>query len=275
MTVPSPQVLRERAPEDPRPDPTGARPTAHGNPPHAPLRDAALTAVREALVTLRAGLAPLGRVRPLPPVVARPDGPPVVLVHGYMATPEALRPLARTLLGAGRGPIVRVGYPSLTVRFEELLARIEAAVVPLADTHGPVDLVGHSLGALASRAWIKLRGGAPRVRRFVSLGGPHGGTAWAVAVPSPVREAFDPEGPWIRQLAEGPEPVPTTVVRARFDHQVLPPERAAIPGAHEVIVDAWGHNGLLWSLEAHGAVLAALRESDAAEESGTGTLGDA
>lgn len=42
-----------------------------------------------------------------------------------------------------------------------------------------VDVVGFSMGALVSRWWIQRGGGSASVRRFISLSGPHHGTATA------------------------------------------------------------------------------------------------
>jgi pimeloyl-ACP methyl ester carboxylesterase len=181
------------------------------------------------------------------------------MLHGYMGHAEMLRPLARRLLEQGWGDVHRVGYPSLWWTFEQIIDEIDRVVTKVSDQHGgQVDLIGHSLGAIACRAWIKLEGGHTRVRRFVSLGGPHAGTSLHRIVPSPVRPVFDPRGAWVRRLAEGAEPVPTTVIRARYDHQIIPPQRGSIPGVKEHVVQAHGHNGLLWSPEAHQCVIDAL-----------------
>lgn len=229
--------------------------------PSQPKRRSVLASVAlgELAATLRSGIYPLIPLAELPePIPAPGRDQPVLLVHGYMAHREVLRPLARHLLNAGFSRVHRVGYPSMALPFEGVVAAIADAARPLAARHGKVHLVGHSLGALASRAWIKLFGGHHIVDRFVSLGGPHGGTALHRVVPSPVRPAFDPDGPWIRRINEGPEPVPTFVIRARYDHQVFPPERAQIRGTDEIVVEAHGHNGLLWSPQAHAAVAHAL-----------------
>lgn len=224
-----------------------------------PARDVMTVALRELGVTIRSGLAPLTARVPLPAPRPKVGRVPVVLVHGYLGHPEMLRPLARRLLAEGTPKVHRVSYPSTVWSFERIVEHIGHEARAVAREHEcGVDLVGHSLGALASRTWLKLFDGHRWVRRFVSLGGPHGGTALHRIVPSPVREAFDPDGFWVTRLAQGPEPVPTTSIRARYDHQVYPPANAGIPLAHEVIVDAWGHNGLLWSEEAHAAVIEAL-----------------
>jgi pimeloyl-ACP methyl ester carboxylesterase len=226
-----------------------------------PSLDILKAATTESLLTLRAGLFPLARLRPMP--TPGPPGvhPPVLLVHGYLGHRDMLRPLARRLLSDGWDTVERLGYRSTTARLEDIVEHIRSAAIPLAEAYGgPIDLVGHSLGALASRAWIKAFEGDKHVRRFVSLGGPHAGTTWYFLSPPWLHDALRPDGPWAERLSEGPEPVPTTVVRARYDHQVFPPARARIDGVREVVLGGYGHNGLLWAREAHEAVIHALTE---------------
>ncbi len=218
------------------------------------MRHLPAVALREAMHTMRTALFPLHRLSPLPPAGQRPV-PHVVLVHGFLAHPDMMRPLARHLLSEGWPHVERFSYPSVGLDLPTIVARLAAVV----ERQGaPVDLVGHSLGAVVCRAFLKAYGGAPLVRRFVSLGGPHHGTALYRFVPGALRPVFDPEGPWVQRLAEGPEPVPTTVVRARWDHQVLPPIRARIAEAVEHELPGTGHNGLLWSREAHKLVARTL-----------------
>ena len=231
--------------------------------PDARRRALPLLAATELAATLRTVAWPLTRwIRPLPAPVSDGARAPVVLVHGWLGHPDTFLPLQRRLHEAGFGQVERVGYPSTRLSLDRIAARIDAVCVPLARRSGPVDLVGHSLGAVACRAWIKVFGGAAHVRRFVSLGGPHGGTALFRLAPRILHDALDPDGSWVARLAEGPEPVPTTVIRAARDHQILPSVRAALPGAEEIVLTGHGHNGLLWSRTAHRLVIDALLASD-------------
>jgi len=221
-----------------------------------PTWDVTRVAARELISTVRAGLAPVARWLPLPDARPKVDLPPVVLVHGFLGHPDMLRPLARRLIREGFPRVERPRYFSTRLPLEAIVEQVAETVRSLGD--GPVDLVGHSLGAVACRTWLKCFGGAEHVRRFVALGGPHAGTSFYRFVPPWLRPAMDPRGPWVRRLAEGLEPVPTLVVRARYDHQVFPPIRGAIAGAHEVVLHGIGHNGLLWSRAAQDAVVAFL-----------------
>jgi pimeloyl-ACP methyl ester carboxylesterase len=218
-----------------------------------------LIAATELVATIRCALWPIAKVvHPLPTPPLGDQRPPVVLVHGFLGHPDMFRPLQRRLYEAGFGLVERVHYPIFGLPLDRIVARIEDVAAPLAARHGRVDLVGHSLGAVACRAWIKRFGGDRWVRRFVSLAGPHGGTSLFRVVPEPLRDVLDPEGPWVRKLQEGAEPVPTTVIRSRYDHQVVPPYRAALSGAREIVLTGYGHNGLLWSRQAHDAVIEVL-----------------
>lgn len=69
-------------------------------------------ALREAIATVRTGLWPVARLRPLPKPTPRPTRglAPVVLVHGFLGHPDCLRNLARHLLISGVPLVERVAY---------------------------------------------------------------------------------------------------------------------------------------------------------------------
>jgi triacylglycerol esterase/lipase EstA (alpha/beta hydrolase family) len=182
----------------------------------------------------------------------------LVLVHGYMGHPAMFRPLIRKLYLKGWGTVRTVGYPSTRLGLDQIAARIDAVVQQTTSTERNTVLIGHSLGAVACRAYLKVFGGARFVSRFLSLGGPHAGTSLYRLAPPNLWPVLDPAGPWVKLLSKGEEPVPTVVIRARYDHQVLPPRAAQLAGAHEVVLEGHGHNGLLWADDAHAAVLDAL-----------------
>jgi pimeloyl-ACP methyl ester carboxylesterase len=215
--------------------------------------------MRELGASLRAACWPLGGLQALQHrQVADVRRAPVVLTHGFLGHQFLLRPLAQRLLDEGFPEVTIVGYPSTRLGIRAIANRIATAVNKTG--HGqPVHLIGHSLGALACRYYLKRLGGTEQVHRFVSLGGPHAGTSWHWVCPPKLQRVLDPEGDFLSQLAEGPEHQDTTVIRARYDHQVFPPERATLSGAQEVIIHGHGHNGLLWAPEAHEAVVVALK----------------
>lgn len=212
---------------------------------------------RESIATFRSACWPLARLHRMPPPGTRIDRP-VLTVHGFLGHPDMFRPLKRRLYKEGWRHVEGVGYPSTRLRLPQIVQRIDAAARALVEQHGPIDIVAHSLGAVSTRAWIREFGGADCVRRFISLGGPHAGTTLHRLAPQTLAPVLDPEGYWVKRLAEGPEPVDTIVIRARYDQQVFPPERAALPGVREIVLQGHGHNSLLWSRSAHEAIIDAL-----------------
>jgi len=226
------------------------------------LRNLTKTTLREVVATARTGMWPFAKLHPLPEPLPQAAHLPVVLVHGYMGHPAMMRPLARALLLGGAKATEAVAYPSMTWSFEQILAHLDTTIRAFAQQQGcKVAVVGHSMGAVATRAWLKFEGGHDVVQRFVSIGGPHAGTSLYRVVPSPVRSALDPASPFLERLNATPEPVPTFVLRARYDHQVFPPKRAAIGSLQERVIEGWGHNGLLWSPEVHLEVVRLLAET--------------
>ena len=126
-----------------------------------------------------ASLAPSG-LRPLPC-----GGRPILLLHGFLATPRALGRLAVRLRRSGyRAHCVDLGglfgrFNTRTV--EEMACILAERVEQLACDHPGerIDLVGHSQGGLVGRYYVQKLNGAHRVRHLVTLGTPHRGTPWA------------------------------------------------------------------------------------------------
>src|SRR5262245_66294606 len=112
-------------------------------------------------------------------------GRPILLVHGFLATPFVVGPLAGRLARLGYCPH-DVDLGGLLGRFnarpvEELARVVAERVEQLARDHQRerIDLVGHSEGGLIGRYYVQKLGGAFRVRHLVTLGTPHRGTLWA------------------------------------------------------------------------------------------------
>jgi triacylglycerol lipase len=112
-----------------------------------------------------------------PPAAVRPDLPAVVVVHGIHSSSADMVRLIRALRASGREVHAIDLYPAngsaaLEVLAEQLAQFIQEQVPqPKA-----VDLVGFSMGGLVSRYYLQRLGGMRRIRRFVCLASPHGGT---------------------------------------------------------------------------------------------------
>lgn len=162
--------------------------------------------------------------------------PPVLLVHGIWDSRERLRPLQDGLIARGLGPILA---PSLIpndgrARIEELARQVATHVDEVLPDGGPIDVVGFSMGALVARTWIQLGGGRARVRRFVSISGPHHGTRTAFALPLTGVRQMRPGSDLLRALADDPAPwgdVEVHCLYTPFDVMVTPARTSVLPGA--------------------------------------------
>jgi triacylglycerol esterase/lipase EstA (alpha/beta hydrolase family) len=110
---------------------------------------------------------------------------PLLLLHGFLATPHAVSGLAARLSRAGYCTYL-VDLGGLFGRFnalpiEDVARAVAARVERLLRDHRlqHIDVLGHSKGGLIGRYYIQKLGGATRVRHLVTLGTPHRGTPWA------------------------------------------------------------------------------------------------
>ncbi len=117
--------------------------------------------------------------------------PPVVLVHGVWSNPSAWDELDALLKSATFKYVTRFSYADRNSGDPVEIARSLATAVPL-DSKGHVpaaatdrilasryDLVGHSLGGLIIRQFISQGDNYKRIRKVVTLGTPHLGSAFA------------------------------------------------------------------------------------------------
>lgn len=115
------------------------------------------------------------------------DEDPIVFVHGYFVTAREWDVMI--------GRFKELGYP------EDYLAAIQfsdniGSNIPNAKDELPpfvdeilektgaekVDIVAHSMGGLSTRLWIKLYGGADKVRDYVTIAGTHHGSVMACLI---------------------------------------------------------------------------------------------
>lgn len=184
---------------------------------------------------------------PEPPLVRDPQRPAILLIAGFMCNRAAWRPL----LDSG---LLR-GFNVATVNLEPIFGDIDhyaevvhGAVEALREASGAarVILVGHSMGGLAARVYLRRHGDA-HVARVVTLASPHHGTVFGRLGHS--RNA--------RQMAKGSRFVERlnrddrgrwrqfTTVATRDDNLVVPRSSPLLPGAKQVELDGVGHLALI------------------------------
>lgn len=139
---------------------------------------------------------------------------PLVIVNG-LGAPD-LAPSAYGLYFKCKGyPVFPVTLPYLGWGDIRGCASVTARVVDQAlETTGArrVDMIGLSLGGIIGLYHVKCGGGADRVRRLISLGGPlNGSPPWWATLGKPFRfvpvvEQLDPHSELMRQVKSTPVP---------------------------------------------------------------------
>jgi triacylglycerol lipase len=225
------------------------------------LRRSASAAAREAVATAvslcgiplvlgGAAVAPGGGHRSPPVGVHGHADTPVILVHGFAASPACWSVLRRALHADGR-MVVSFAYAPWASSVEELAARLTDTVEDLLEATGAghVHLVGHSLGGVVIAQALtddRLSGG---VHTVVTLGAPFGGCPWAWLFPMrPLIWALRPGSPLLRRLAAWPPPPGVRWLAFGSALDPVVPADHAVPANRQatcVMVETAGHAGML------------------------------
>jgi triacylglycerol lipase len=173
---------------------------------------------------------------------------PVLLVHGYLCN-RGLWWWLRRRLRARQHVVATINleppFGSIDRLAERLGERIEAL---LAETGAErVALVTHSMGALASRAYLR-RHGAAHVAGLVTIAAPHHGTQIArLGLGRNARE-MEPNSDWLRNLnAEPPTSIPIASLWSLDDEFIDPPDASRLANAHEIVLKGIGHLAMVLS----------------------------
>lgn len=124
----------------------------------------------------------------------------LVLVHGYLCNH---RVWGQCRKGFGsRHTVLAVNLEPLFTSIDKYVMPIEVAVMELCQQTGAtqVALVGHSMGGLAIRAWMRACG-TDRVARVVTLGTPHAGTQIERRTRTANGKQMGWKSPWLAELA--------------------------------------------------------------------------
>jgi triacylglycerol lipase len=171
---------------------------------------------------------------------------PVVVVHGILDNAKRIDPLVRGLRAHGVGPLSAI---DLTPRFripplETFAQQLQRFVhdTLLAHDAREVDLVGFSMGALVTRLYLQEFATGVRVRRFVSISGPHRGTQLARLAPegkswlAGVRQ-MQPGSPLLTRLGDDAStlaPIRVHCLYTPCDAVIVPPSSGVLRGAASV-----------------------------------------
>ncbi len=192
---------------------------------------------------------------------ARPGGPPLLLVHGYLAN--------RACWFALYWRLRRHGYAVAAVNLSPILGPVEAQAAgvakhirAMAETSGaPVIVIGHSLGGVVLRQCLHAEPELP-VAQLVTIASPHQGTTLAYFGDTPVSQQLRPGSSFLAQL--GAPQVPFVSVFSTLDQIVLPNDSAA-QGDTKLAFAKLGHKSLIYDARVATAIIAAIGERMAAD----------
>ena len=162
----------------------------------------------------------------------------MLVVHGLWDSLTRIDPMLRGLAqrgirepssfdlepADGRAPIPELAR-QVQIHADVLLERSQAR---------RIDLIGFSMGALASRYYLQRCGGRDRVRRFISISGPHAGTWTAYALPFAGVRQMRPGSSLLRDLDADPDPwgeVEVHCLYTSLDLMIVPATSSVLRGA--------------------------------------------
>ncbi|WP_437289932.1 esterase/lipase family protein [Sorangium sp. So ce406] len=218
----------------------------------------------------QAVLLPYDTLAPVVPAGARDGDDVVIILHGLFASAGVLRPLrtaierhasvSRASRSPGRPGSSRAEPPAWSVHtatmsyapgpgVEALSARLATLVSTLPDGVR-LHLVGHSMGGIVCRFFAQ-EVGDPRVVQTISMASPFGGIPRAALLGFGGARDLDASSPVLRRVLLGTarSSVPHLSIIAGADTLVRSPIAHALPGGEVRVMEARGHNTLLFDPE--------------------------
>lgn len=180
---------------------------------------------------------------------SQPDGRRgVLLIHGFVCNRGLWTPWLRRLRARGT-PFMALNLEPAFGDIEHYVPLVDEAVARLqAATGAPPLIVAHSMGGLATRAWLHARQADARCAGVVTIGTPHHGTWLARFSVTPNGHQMQRGGPWLNALAAA-EPMARytrfTCFFGHCDNIVFPAATATLPGADNRHLAATAHVNMI------------------------------
>jgi len=178
------------------------------------------------------------------------SAPVVLLVHGYGCSRGVWWWWRRRLEAAGH-VVATVSLNPPWADIDALSGVLAARIREVQAATGAQEmlLIGHSMGGLVSRAYLKDNPDA-RVPLLMTLATPHRGSALARLGIGRNARQMEPASPFLAALANGPLPPHAVSLRATHDDFVCPQDGQKLPGMQDVPLAGVGHLALLFSRRA-------------------------
>src|SRR5690349_3979696 len=195
---------------------------------------------------------------------------PVVLVHGFLASPLLMTPMRRRLQRSR--PVVTPELSLLAVQdVRQLASQLDLCVDRALVEHSAerVDVVGVSQGGIIALWWAHHLDGFARMRRLVMVGAPVRGS-WAAFFGLPLLGPVSagiwqllPSSAFVRQEVCRPLPEGAEVLTLSAEGDLIcPPKRCSLPDATNHVLSGppgpWKHQWMPLSRRVVAAVVGAL-----------------
>jgi len=213
---------------------------------------------------------------------AAPAPLPILLLHGVGCNAGVWHGFRRYLDSRGIGPVYALSYGPPLASIEHFATQVADRIVEIQSATGAsqVVLIGHSMGGLVARAYLRQYGGS-RVRRLITIGTPHHGSMHAWLMTGICLSQMRPGSEWLggfKESAEQADGVPIVSVWSWHDSMVAPQTSSRIKWGRNVVVSGVGHNALLddrnvWTLVAAEVVSAAATPAHPAAGPGSAVAG--
>ena len=210
-----------------------------------------------------------------PPPAAAPA--PVLLLHGVLCNAGAMRGLANDLRARKLGPIYTMSYgpplESIDLFVDQVAAKVDAILEATGASR--VAIVGHSMGGIVGRAYLRRHGGS-KVSLVMTIGTPHHGSVHAWIFPGTSLSQLRPRNAWLSELNRG-EVVPAGArvvsLWSWHDSMVAPQTSAQLDGAENIALSGIGHNALVGDRRVFALVAAELARVQGQSQRGPVTRG--
>jgi triacylglycerol esterase/lipase EstA (alpha/beta hydrolase family) len=169
---------------------------------------------------------------------------PVLLVHGFVCNHRIWDLLVPALRAQGHS-VLAINLEPLFTSMDDYAAQMEQAVQKLLQhsDQAQVALVGHSMGGLVIRAWMR-RYGSARAARAITLGTPHQGTQAKALMDTPNGLQMVWHSAWLQELAASEADATRQLFRIALtpqDNIVYPQREQTLPGVQATVFEDIGH----------------------------------
>ena len=185
-----------------------------------------------------------GILMPIGQPTAGQNALPVLLVHGFLCNHRVWDKVAQALRQAGH-TVLAVDLEPIFTPIDDYAPQVERAITTLRDqTAAPqVVLVGHSMGGLVIRAWLRAYG-TQQAAKIITLGTPHQGTQATQWVTTPNGAQMTWHSAWLSELEHAESPPARQLMQfalARHDNIVHPQREQVLDGAGVTEFSGIGH----------------------------------